>query len=264
MKKGFQQYTVRDLLKSKADALTVFKAAKEMGYQSIHGSYSKPIFDLADYKDMIDEAGLENCACSGDFEAMLKYPAAIKKVVEEAHFLGNDQVSIGTLPVEYRESKAGYQKYARELNGIAKELKKEGLKMLYHPHALEFFSLGGGLKGMDIILEETDSEGLWFCLDTHWLVAGGVCPIEWIHKVKGRMTIIHFKDYAIVKAAIENVEEVHKQFAEVGEGNLNWPEIIKACSDIGIEHAVVEQDICPGNPLISLKTSIDNMKKLKV
>jgi sugar phosphate isomerase/epimerase len=78
------------------------------------------------------------------------------------------------------------------------------------------------------------------------------------------MTIVHFKDYAIVKAAIDRIEEVHKQFAEVGEGNLNWAGIIKACNETGVEHAVVEQDICPVNPLDSLKKSIENMRNLNV
>jgi sugar phosphate isomerase/epimerase len=264
MKKGFQQWTVRNLIKTKADALKVFKKTKEMGYDSIQGFYIDGVFGLEDYKDMVLEAGLDNCSSSGSFEEMRKSAEGIKKAVQEAHYLGSDLVALDTMPKEYRESKEGYKKYAAEVNAIAKDLKKEGLKMVYHPHAIEFFSLGGGLKGMDIIFEETDPDGFWFCLDTHWLVAGGVNPLEWIIKARGRERLIHFKDYAIVRASIDNIEEVYKQFAEVGEGNLNWLGIIAACNETGIEHAIVEQDTCPGNPLDSLKMSIDNMKVFKV
>jgi sugar phosphate isomerase/epimerase len=264
MKKGFQQWTVRDLIKTKAGASEVFKKTKEMGYDSIQGYYVEGVFGLEDYKNMILEAGLENCSSSGSFEEMRKGVEGIKKAVDEAHYLGSDLVALGTLPKEYRESREGYKKYAAEVNTIIKDLKKEGLKMVYHPHAIEFFSFGGGLKGMDIIFEETDPDGFWFCLDTHWLVAGGVNPLEWIRKTRGRGRLIHFKDYAIVKAAIDGIEEVHRQFAEVGEGNLNWTDIIAVCKETGIEHAIVEQDICPGYPLDSLKISIGNMRAFTV
>ena len=33
-------------------------------------------------------------------------------------------------------------------------------------------------------------------------------------------------------------------FAEVGEGNLEWPEILQACEEAGIEWYLIEQDVC--------------------
>ncbi|MDR1971807.1 MAG: sugar phosphate isomerase/epimerase [Treponema sp.] len=258
MKKGFQQFTVRDLLTSKAETLSVFKKLRSLGYDSIHG-YTLPIFTLAEYKEMTREAGLENITSGGDFEAMRDGTAAIKQAVADAKFLGTSLVGVGTLPKAYRESEEGYRRYAAEINRIAEALKSEGLKIIYHPHAIECFSLGGGLKGLDIMINETDHEAVLFCLDTHWLACAGVSVIEYIRLVRGRMPVIHVKDYAIVKAAVDKVEEVHKQFAEVGEGNLNWPSIIAACRETGVEYAVVEQDYCAAGPLESLTTSITNL-----
>lgn len=128
---------------------------------------------------------------------------------------------------------------------------------------MEFFSLGGGLKGMDIMMAETDPENFHFSLDTHWLACGGVSVTDWIRKARGRMRLIHFKDYAIVGGA-ETVETVCKRFAEVGEGNLDWQAILEACRDIGVEAVAVEQDICPGDPFESLQISFDNMVRLGV
>jgi sugar phosphate isomerase/epimerase len=48
---------------------------------------------------------------------------------------------------------------------------------------------------------------------------------------------------------------------EVGEGNLNWQEIIKACIEIGVEWAMVEQDVCQRDPFESLSISLRNLKK---
>jgi len=113
---------------------------------------------------------------------------------------------------------------------------------------------------MDILMGETDPDCVYFTLDTHWLAGGGVNPPDWIRRAKGRMPLIHFKDYAITGGE-KIVENFTSAFAEVGEGNLNWPAIIEACRDAGVEFAVVEQDFCNGDPFDSLAISYRNMGK---
>jgi sugar phosphate isomerase/epimerase len=164
-----------------------------------------------------------------------------------------------------RQNLDGYKQFAADMNKIGKELQKEGCGLLYHNHPLEFYSFGGGKHGMDILFDETDPSCVFFSLDTHWLASGGVNPVDWIYKAKGRMPIIHFKDYAIGGGA-QMVEGVCKLFAEVGEGNLNWEKIVKACHDTGIEHAIVEQDWYwrDGSPFKSLEISYNNMIKFNV
>jgi sugar phosphate isomerase/epimerase len=55
------------------------------------------------------------------------------------------------------------------------------------------------------------------------------------------------------------VESVCRQFAEVGEGNLNWVKIIEACKQNGVNNLAVEQDICRGDPFDSLGISYRNL-----
>ena len=98
----------------------------------------------------------------------------------------------------------------------------------------------------------------WYCLDTHWLQSGGKNPVEYILKAKGRLPLVHFKDYKIVGGA-DPIEQVCKAFGEVGEGNLNWPAIIEACRETEARAVIVEQDVCPRDPFDCLKTSYDNM-----
>jgi sugar phosphate isomerase/epimerase len=50
--------------------------------------------------------------------------------------------------------------------------------------------------------------------------------------------------------------------AEVGEGNLNWPAILAACKSAGVEHLLVEQDICYRDPFDSLELSLRNLKEM--
>ena len=111
-----------------------------------------------------------------------------------------------------------------------------------------------GVLGMDILLNESDPEAFGFEIDTYWVQAGGANPVDWINKVGDRMQVIHYKDMAISK-------DVKQIMAEVGEGNLNWPDIIDASIKNNIEWAAVEQDICQGI-LSSLEISFNNLQRL--
>jgi sugar phosphate isomerase/epimerase len=262
MKKGVQTFTVRNFMNTAKEVEESLRKIKDLGYDSVQ-TWTPGFMTHAEYKALLDNVGLETCSSGGSYEKMLIDSGAIEDAIEQAKIFNVEYIGIGTLPKEMRESESGYRQYAKNINKISEQLKEENLKLLYHPHALEFFSLGGGLKGMDILLNETTPDGLHFALDTHWLAAGGVSVVDWIYKVKGRMKIIHFKDYAIVGGA-EKIEDVCKGFAEVGEGNIDWVKVIKACNDIGVEYAVVEQDVCPGDPFDSLRISFDNMVKFGI
>jgi sugar phosphate isomerase/epimerase len=262
MKKGLQLYTIRDQMKDKVQFEESLKKVKAIGYESIQGGRGPGMNDV-ETKAMLDDIGLIPTSGGGSYEAMLENPDAIKKAIASAQIYGVKYIGVGTLPDEQRESVDGYKQFAAGMNKIGKELAKEGMGILYHNHALEFYSFGGGKHGMDILFDETDPSCVFFTLDTHWLASGGVNPVDWIYKAEGRIPLIHFKDYGIGGGATY-IEGVCKHFAEVGEGNLDWAKIVKACHDTGIEHAIVEQDTCKGDPFDSIKISFDNMVKFNV
>jgi len=262
MLKGVQMFTVRDYLGDREQFTDSLKKIKQIGYDCLQ--MGTPAYMTSEeVKDLIDEIGLVSTSVYGDYEKMLTQPTAIDNAIKDAKIFNTDLVAIGTLADELRDCKEGFEQFAKEMNKIAGELKKAGCKLIYHNHALEFYSIGNGLHGMDILLGETDPESVFFSLDTHWLASGGVNPVDWIYKVKGRMPLIHFKDYAIGPGA-QSIEGVSKLFAEVGEGNLDWENIVKACHETDIKYAIVEQDICKGNPFDSLEISYKNMIKFNV
>jgi len=261
MNKGVQAFTVRDFLGSPAECRESYKKIADMGYTSIQ-AWASGGMTAQETQETLAELGLVNCSSGGNFEEMLKDSAAIKKAVKDAQTYNTKYIGVGTLPHEYRYTKDGFKRYAADLNTIAAELKKDGCVLLYHHHALEFFSFGDE-NGMDIMVRETDPDGVYWTLDTHWLASGGVDPVAWIKALKGRVPIIHFKDYGIVEGAVL-IEDVHKCFAEVGQGNINWPPIVDAVRETGIEYVIVEQDTCKGNPFDSLQISYNNLVKFGV
>lgn len=263
MKKGIILAILQKYMGDKEKLDEVLGRAKEMGYEAVQ--YIIPDYVTPEeYKELLDKHGMKYLCCGAKFEAMDEDPQAILDAMELSDLFGTDYIDVNTMPSKYRETEEGFREYARRLNAIAEVTKKAGKKILYHPHALEYASFGDGEIGMDILIRETDPEGVNFILDTHWMSCGGVVLADWIRKVKGRMKIIHFKDYAIVPG-VESCEQVDKRFAEVGQGNIDWPSVVAACKEIGVEYAVVEQDSCyDKEPYGCAKRSMEGMIKFGV
>jgi len=261
MYKGAQTYTYRDFISDRREFETSLRRVKAIGYESLqHGT--PPFMTPEETKAMLDDVGLIPCSSGADYRQMGD-PAEVRKAIQTARVYGVKYIYTGSIPMDQAESADGYKRFAETLNGIGREFIKEGCYVTYHHHAMEFYSLGSGRTGMDVLFEEADPSCVMFCLDTHWLAAGGVEVDEWILKMKNRTPIIHFKDYAIGGGAAM-VEGVSKRYAEVGEGNLNWPKIVAACRAANVEHAVFEQDDCLGDPFDSMVTSYNNMVKFGV
>ena len=253
--KAVQMYTVRNYVPDVDFLKTTFAKISAMGYDAVQGGYVRGL-ETEEYIDILNTYGLRECSVGGNLEGDLT------PLIKKAKALGVTEVGIGTLPQELQATPEGFKKYAAQLNEIGKRLFEEGgLAINYHNHALEFASFGG-TTGMDILFDETNPQYVHFTLDTHWITCGGQSPSKWIRRAAGRMPHVHFKDYAINPAAVDVIEGLSKRFAEVGQGNIDWEDVVQACRDIDIEYYIVEQDFCPGSPFDSLKISFDKLVAL--
>ncbi|GIQ63287.1 sugar phosphate isomerase [Paenibacillus cisolokensis] len=243
-----QLYTLRDYCRTGEQLRETLLKVKEIGYQSVQLSGLGPI-NPEEVKRHADEAGLVICATHVDYNS-LKHK--LDDVVRQHKLWNCRYVGLGGIPAEYRSGE-GYAAFAKEASEIGKRLKEHGLQFIYHNHKFEFEKYDGR-TGMAILLEESDRDAFGFELDTYWVQAGGADPVEWIRRVEGRMGVIHLKDMAIV--------DDKQIFAEIGEGNLNFEQIVQACRETGVEWYVVEQDQCRRDPFESLAISLNNLKKL--
>ncbi len=247
-----QLYTLRDFCKTPEDIAKTFKKVKEMGYDAVQLSGLGPI-DPKELKEIADREGLRICATHISFDQMRE---DIERVIADHKLWNCKYVGIGGMPRENRNSRQGYIDFAREASEIARKLADNGLRFIYHNHNFEFRKFDG-MTGLEILYNEFDLSVVDFEIDTYWVQAGGSDPAAWIRKVGGNMKVVHLKDMAID----ENSRQI---FAEVGEGNLNWPAILQACKDIGVEWYVVEQDVCQRDPFESLKISLENLRKMGI
>jgi sugar phosphate isomerase/epimerase len=237
-------YTLRDFTKTAEDLRAAFQKLKVMGYQAVQISGMGPI-DPQLVKQYADEAGLTICATHVPWNRLVNDLDALAA----EHKLWNCKyIGLGGLPGEYQSSQEGYRTFAKLASGIARTLKEEhGLQFVYHNHDFEFERVEG-VTGMEVLLQESDPEVFGFELDMYWVQAGGANPVDWVHKVKGRMQVMHLKDMAIISRG--------QVFAEIGEGNMNYEAIIEAGRETGVEWFVVEQDVCRRDPFESLEISL--------
>ncbi len=249
LKVAAQLYTIRDYTKTVKGIETSLKKIADMGYKAVQVSGMGPIEPKL-LKNITNDLGLTICATHIPFERM---EDDIDSVINEHQLWECKYVGIGSMPQKYRGDLDGIKEFTRKASEISRILSESGLRLIYHNHAFEFSKLDGKAI-IDILFEETD-RNFDFELDTYWIQAGGANPVDWIYKVKGRMDVVHFKDM------VGSLDNTHKM-AEVGEGNLNWPDIIRACRDTDVKWCAVEQDICERSPFDSLEMSLNNLKKL--
>jgi sugar phosphate isomerase/epimerase len=111
----------------------------------------------------------------------------------------------------------------------------------------------GGRTILERIFDETDPRNLGAELDTYWLQAGGGDPVAWIRRVAGRIPALHIKDLGVGP-------DNKPTFYEIGQGNLDFPAIVKAAEAGGCKWFVVEQDSSAGDPFDALAMSFDYIK----
>ena len=244
-----QLYTVREFTKTPADIVQTMKKVKQLGYDAVQCSALGTI-EPQELKKIADGEDLTICATHTSYERMCNEPQA---VIDEHQLWGCRHAAIGGLPGEYRSAE-GFAKFAKEASAVAKRLAEGGLTFSYHNHSFELEKFNGR-TGLEILYEESAPQYFHSEIDTYWIQHGGGDSAKWIRKLKGRAGIVHLKDMAMRGGT--------QLFAEVGEGNLNWPSILDACQYAGVEWYIVEQDnTYERNPFESLGISLRNLKKM--
>ena len=196
------------------------------------------------------------------------------KIVEDARTLGASRLRIGMMPFAAMTSHDALLAFSRQTEEIARRLADDGLTLYYHNHHLEF-ATRGGTSILDIIRAEAPS--LRLEIDVHWVQRGGKDPVRTLQKYAGLVDLVHLKDYRIGElpttafAALQAGDYAAfmrdftgvVQFGEVGEGNLDWTDIIDQAIASGAQYLLIEQDDQYGrDPYDCLQTSRDNLVAL--
>ncbi|MFP3938241.1 MAG: sugar phosphate isomerase/epimerase family protein [Phycisphaerae bacterium] len=247
---GAQLYTCRQFTKTTEGALDTIRKVADIGYPSIQISGFGDV-DLNEVAKLTEDLGLEVAATHVKWDRFLN---ELEEVIGEHKLLKCEHPAIGGLPGEYHTAD-GVKRFIEELTPIAERLGEEGMDFSYHNHNQELVRVGEK-TWLAMLYEQASPEILKAEIDTYWIQAGGGDPAAWIRKCAGREPLVHFKDMSITA-------DREIRMAEIGEGNLNWPEIIDACVEGGVDYALVEQDNCyERDPFESLAISYRNLREM--
>ena len=255
------------------------KKISELGYHAVEVS-QVPMTpeNVAEIKRASEDFDIKIAAMSAGLEPML--PGApgetlqhdFDKIVSDCKTLNCNFLRIGMMPLHLMGSKDDIMGFVERAEAMAHRLAEHGIELYYHTHHLEFQKFDGAYL-LDIIKENTTKLG--FELDVHWIQRAGVNPVEFVKQYKGRISLLHLKDYRVGPMDLTDIDfekDLPKfmdrfvntiQFAEVGEGNLDIPAIIDAGLESGAQYFLVEQDEQYGvDPLQCLKTSAENLRAM--
>lgn len=273
---GVQAMMLKDSFKD-LGAFETLRKVNAIGYNAVEVSQiPMTAANVAELDRSRSELGMDIAALSVAMETPRGMPGdSLKdhfdKIVDDAKRLDAKLLRIGMLPFPAMKSITAVVDFAKQANGYAERLQEHGLGLYYHNHHIEFAKFDGTCM-LDIIAANSPAMGLE--IDVHWVQRGGLDPVRTLEKYAGRTAMVHLKDYRIGElpesalglletgdfmgfmAEFKNVV----QFAEVGEGNLDFPAIIPAARAAGAQYLLVEQDELYGRTVWdALQTSYDNL-----
>ncbi|MGO2825648.1 MAG: sugar phosphate isomerase/epimerase family protein [Brachybacterium alimentarium] len=177
------------------------------------------------------------------------------RAVDACRRTGSRFLRIGMMPFSAMTSKQACEEWAASVEPYAARLAEQGVTLCYHNHHVDLIQFEGE-RIFDIVRRVAPS--LLFEVDLHWVQRGGMAPLDMLKAYSGACKLIHVKDFRIAPLPAETVERFEAQdmdmkefygvflslaqFAEVGQGNMNWPELLPAAEEAGAEYFLIEQD----------------------
>lgn len=222
---AIQLYTLRALLAE--DLPGTIRAVKEAGYRSVELAGLPAIAPQA-LRGLLDASELRALAAHESLESLRE---DLDGALTRATLLGCDRVIVPAVVEAERSTVEGVRQIAAELGRLGTACEERGVRLGYHNHDVEFAPLEGTTM-WDVLLAEI-GPAVDLELDVYWATVGGRDPVDLIRSAGDRIRLIHMKDRAAGPDGLD---------VTPGDGVLDWPLIVDAATDRGIEWYIVEED----------------------
>lgn len=166
----------------------------------------------------------------------------IDNVIREAAVLGLTYAISAWVPHEGVFNEQHCLEGTRMYNKAAKILSEHGIKFAYHAHGFEFQPFGDTTL-FDLMMRETDPQHVHYEMDVFWFVYPGMDPVKYLHRYGPRWKLMHLKDLqkgiptGVIGGKVDKSTNVI-----LGTGQVNWPAVLQAASQVGIEHYFIEDE----------------------
>lgn len=252
---GIASYTFRNHWENGVEP--TLDIIQKMGFKEFEGGAPKGV-SPEEFKKMLNNRGISIPSTGTGFEQLESDPQA---VADRAKALGAKYVMCAWIPHNRGAfSKENADRAIKAFNEGGKVLKENGIIFKYHVHGYEFQPYEDGTL-FDYMVENTDPEYVSLQMDVMWTHFGGGDPAGLLEKYGDRWVSLHLKDFR--KGAPKDMTGLTGPENDVplGQGELDFPAILKAANKIGIKHMFIEDE--GDHEIEALPKSIAYLKSLK-
>lgn len=256
---GLQLYTIRDAMGK--DVPGSLKKVSDIGYKHLElASYGdRKFYGYApeEFRKLVSDLGMDVISSHAG--------VPIGVTDDQAMIMAEDHAKVGAkycmqpyIDDKDRGSIAGYQKMVADWNRVGRIMKSNRIQFGYHNHNFEFGPVEGKIPYFDVFLAEMDKDLITMELDLFWATKAGQNPVELFKKYPGRFQLFHLKDMYTKEAPF--FKTASSDFAPVGDGVINFREILAAKKIAGMKYMFVEQDQTKdGKPFDAIQESLKNL-----
>ncbi|GAA3568162.1 sugar phosphate isomerase/epimerase [Microlunatus spumicola] len=256
---SIQLYTLRNQLEE--DLSGTLESLADIGYRRVeHAGFVGR--SVTEFKAALDAVGITatsgHVAIPQPFDADTWAASLRDAKVLGSRYIVNPVFGINFATGAVVRDRATWTAFARDLNRAGRMAKKAGVRLGYHNHNWEFFSLldEPGTTGYDVLVEETDPRYVHLEMDLFWVTRGARDPVDLVKRLGRRVRQYHVKDL-----------DQAGSFADLGEGLIDFRRIFRAHR---AEEYIVERDDAGVAPrtteqaIQTARTGFDYLRALKV
>jgi sugar phosphate isomerase/epimerase len=232
---GLQMYSLRH--HTTTNLVFALDKVREYGFHTIEGAAGR-----MPAKEYLELLRARNIKCVSTFADYARLKTNVDGVISSAKELGVKYVVCGWIPHEKGNFSEKNARAAAEMfNTAGEKLKAAGLAFAFHIHGYEFQPYKDGTL-FDLLVQETKPQFVSYELDVFWAAQGGADPAALIAKYSSRFKLMHVKD--LRKGAAINLTggAPDSDSVPVGQGQIDWPAVLKAAQRAGVEHYFIEDE----------------------
>ncbi len=252
---AIQLYTVRDALSEDLEKTLEKLAGLGFTRLEIYG-YNRTFFGKSrnEFQEILKNTGMKVISSHHTTGILHHDPGTLlngwEKSVEDLYDIGAEYMVCSYLFPEERTAD-NYRKLPELLNKSGETARKAGIRFAYHNHDFEFEKLDETETVYDFILKNSSPDVVKMELDLYWMAKAGMDPLTYFEKYPKRFPLWHVKD---MKAGT-------KDFAEIGNGSIDFERIFKAREKAGLKYWFLEQDTSDKDMFESITISRDYILK---
>lgn len=211
-----------------------------------------------DWCAMLKENGLSVVSIHQDLGTLEREPDSV--IAEAKKFETDNIVITGMYRFDYSDE-AAVTSLCKRLNTVGAQLKKEGMRLLYHNHNCEWRKLPNGEAAYDKIVSDTDESCVSFEFDSYWPTEAGVDALAVMKKLGKRMRLYHINDRGTKVSGASMTPILQSDSMELGTGNMNLPALTEQALKAPVDAVILEshKNWIDRSPIASLEKSAEFM-----